>query len=87
MNKSKLAFGKENFILLAIGMAIVIIGYILMSGPGSTPEQFNPEIFSWRRIRLAPIVCLAGFITMGYAIVHRPKSNSPVQTETTEEQQ
>ena len=86
MNKSKLAFGKENFILLAIGMAIVIIGYILMSGPGSTPEQFNPEIFSWRRIRLAPIVCLAGFITMGYAIVHRPKSNSPAQTETTEEQ-
>lgn len=87
MNKSKLAFGKENFILLAIGMAIVVIGYILMSGPGSTPEQFNPEIFSWRRIRLAPIVCLAGFITMGYAIVHRPKSNPADQIEAQQEKQ
>ncbi len=74
MNKEKLAFGKANFILLAIGMAIVIAGFILMSGPGSTVDRFEPEIFSFRRIKLAPVVSLIGFILIGYAVIKKPKT-------------
>lgn len=73
MNKRNLAFDRTNFILLGIGFAIVIIGFILMSGPGSTEQTFNPDIFSWRRIKLAPVVCFVGFISMIYAIIRKPK--------------
>lgn len=73
MNKNKFAFDKTNFIILAIGMVLVVIGFILMSGPGSTPERFEPEIFSFRRIKLAPIVCVIGFVTMGVAVIKKPK--------------
>ena len=64
MDKSNFAFGRTNFILLAIGMAIVVIGFILMAGGGSTQEAYNPEIFSARRIKVAPLVCLFGFVSM-----------------------
>lgn len=64
MNKRNLAFTRKNFILLAIGMAIVILGFILMAGAGSTEEAFNPDIFSTRRIKIAPATCLIGFILM-----------------------
>lgn len=69
-----MAFSKKNYILLAIGMAIVIIGLVLMSGKGSAEGVFNPDIFSARRIKVAPVVCLAGFIMMIYAVVRKPKS-------------
>ena len=73
MEKRNLAFGRMNFILLAVGMAIVIIGFILMSGAGSTDQAYNPDIFSARRIKVAPLVCLLGFVSMIYAVVRRPK--------------
>lgn len=73
MDKRNLAFGKKNFILLAIGLAIVIIGFLLMIGPGSTETHFEPDIFSFRRIKLAPTVALAGFIFIVYAIMAKPK--------------
>lgn len=66
------AFGKMNYILLAVGMIVVIIGFILMSGSGSTETQFNPDIFSVRRIKVAPVVCLVGFVSIIYAVLHRP---------------
>lgn len=75
MDKKNLAFGKMNFILLAIGMAIVIIGFILMSGPGSTGDQYNPDIFNPMRIKVAPAVCFVGFVSMIYAIIHKPKDS------------
>lgn len=62
-----------NYILLAIGMAVVIVGFLLMSGDGSTETAYNPDIFSARRIKVAPVVCLIGFVSMIYAVVHRPK--------------
>ena len=62
-----------NFILLAVGMAVVIIGFILMSGSGSTDQAYNPDIFSVRRTKVAPIVCLLGFVSMIYAVVHKSK--------------
>ena len=73
MDKRDFAFGRTNFILLAIGMAIVIIGFILMAGGGSSQEAYNPEIFSERRIKVAPLVCLFGFVSMIYAVVHKSK--------------
>ena len=73
MDKRNLAFDKVNFILLAIGMCVVIIGFILMSGGGSTETTYDPEIFSAVRIKVAPAVCFIGFVSMIYAIVRKPK--------------
>ena len=75
MDKKTLAFGKKNYILLAIGMVIIILGFILMSGPGSTETHFEPDIFSVRRIKVAPAVCFFGFIFMIYGILCKPKCN------------
>ena len=72
-DKQKFAFDKTNFILIAIGMAVVIIGFILMTGPSSTETVFEPDIFSVRRIKVAPVVCFLGFIFMIYAVLRKPK--------------
>ena len=72
-DKQKFAFDKTNFILLAIGMAVVIIGFILMTGPSSTETVFEPDIFSVRRIKVAPVVCFLGFIFMIYAVLRKHK--------------
>ena len=69
-----LAFTKKNYILLAIGMVIIITGMILMSGSGSTEEAFNPDIFSVRRIKVAPAVCFVGFIFIIFGIMAKPKN-------------
>lgn len=74
MDKQKFAFDKTNFILLGVGMAIIIIGFLLMTGPGSTEGYFEPDIFSARRIKLAPVISLFGFIFMIYGIVRKPKN-------------
>jgi hypothetical protein len=73
MDNKNFAFDKTNFILLAIGMAIVVIGFLLMVGPNSTDTAFEPDIFSVRRIKVAPVVCLFGFVSMIYAVVRKPK--------------
>jgi len=73
MDKRNFAFDKVNFILLAIGMIVVIIGFVLMSGGGSTEEAYDPDIFSPMRIKVAPVVCLLGFVSMIYAIIRKPK--------------
>ena len=74
MDKRNFAFDKVNFILLAVGMAIVVIGFLLMTGAGSSDTVYEPDIFSVRRIKVAPIVCLFGFVSMIYAVVRKPKS-------------
>lgn len=76
MDKRNLAFDKVNFILLAIGMAIVIIGFLLMSGGSSDETTFNEDIFSTRRIVVAPTVTLIGFLSIIYAIIRKPKSDN-----------
>ncbi len=73
MNKRDFAFGNMNYILLAVGMLIVILGFILMGGDSSTSEAFNPDIFSARRVKVAPVVCLLGFVSMIYAVVYKTK--------------
>jgi NADH:ubiquinone oxidoreductase subunit H len=73
MDRKNLAFDRINYILLVVGMMIVVIGFILMSGAGSTEEAYNPDIFSARRIKVAPVVCLIGFVSMIYAVMRKPK--------------
>lgn len=68
------AFGKLNYKLLIIGFAIIVFGFILMAGGASDdPNVFNEEIFSFRRITLAPIVVLFGFAFEIYAIMRKPE--------------
>jgi len=69
------AIAKENAILLIIGFAIIILGFILMAGGASTdPNVFSDEIFSTRRITIAPIVVFIGFMFEIYAIMKKPKT-------------
>lgn len=69
-----MAFDRMNYILLAVGMAVVVVGFILMSGGSSTEAEYNPDIFSVRRIKVAPVVCLVGFVSMIYAVIRKPKN-------------
>lgn len=73
-DKQKFAFDKVNFILLAVGMAVVIIGFLLMTGSSSSETAFQPDIFSVRRIKVAPVVCFLGFIFMIYGVMRKPKT-------------
>jgi uncharacterized membrane protein len=75
MDKKNFAFGRMNYILLAIGMAVIILGFILMSGSGSSESAFAPEIFSARRIKVAPAVCFVGFLFMIYGILYKSKED------------
>lgn len=84
--KRVFAFDKMNFILLAVGMAIVILGLILMSGSGTTETEFNPEIFSARRIKVAPVVCFFGYLFIAYAIIRKPKDKDENTTDVVEKQ-
>lgn len=71
------ALGKENYKLLAIGFAIIVVGFILMIGGGSDdPNVFSYDIFSFRRITLAPLVLLFGFLFEVYAIMKKPKDSN-----------
>ena len=54
-------------------MAVVIVGFVLMGGSGSTESEFNPEIFSAMRIKIAPLVCFVGFLSIIVGIMHKPK--------------
>ena len=71
--KIEFALGRENYILLIIGFAIIIFGFLLMiGGKADNPNEFNEKIFSFRRITLAPIIVLLGFIFEIYAIMKKP---------------
>lgn len=68
-------YNRQNYLLIALSVLLILVGFVLMSGGGSTdPQVFNEEIFSPRRIRIAPIVCVAGFMLMVYAILHKGNS-------------
>ena len=65
---------RRNYVWLLAGFGIVLIGFVLMAGGGSSsPDEFNYEMFSWRRITLAPILVVAGFAFEVYAILKRPR--------------
>ena len=78
--KHEFAFSKMNFYLLAVGIAIVMVGLILMSGGGTTVELFDPEIFNARRIRVAPMVTFFGYLFIVVAILYRSKDKNSEYT-------
>jgi len=65
---------KINFILMAIAGAMIVTGFLLMLGSGSTVEAFNPDIFSTRRIVVGPAIAFLGFLFMGFGIIYRQKN-------------
>jgi membrane-bound ClpP family serine protease len=76
MSTEEKGFGiaRGNYKFFLAGVVLIVLGYLLMMGGGSDdPNLFNPEIFSFRRITLAPLVCLAGFAVIMVAIMRRPK--------------
>ena len=73
MDKKDFAFGKMNFILTGISMVVVIIGFLLMTGASSNSEVFDSEIFSSLRVKVAPIICLIGFLSIIAGIMYKPK--------------
>lgn len=73
----KATFTKKNYYILLAGIALIALGYILMIGGGSDdPNVFNPAIFNFQRITLAPMVCLAGFVLIIFSIMWRAKENA-----------
>ncbi len=73
-NEASMPLGRRNYVLMLIGLGVIVAGFILMAGGGSDdPTVFNEEMFSFRRITLAPIVVIAGFAFEIYAIMWRPK--------------
>ena len=71
-NDKNMPLTMRNYILIAIGFAIIVLGFVLMiGGTKATPEEFSYDIFSWRRITLAPIVVIAGFAFEIFAILKR----------------
>lgn len=73
-NEKRMPLSKKNYVLMLIGLGLIIVGFLLMSGGGSDdPAVFNYEMFSWRRITLAPIVVIAGFAFEIFAIMKRFK--------------
>lgn len=73
--KSKFAFTKTNYILLVVGLIIIFLGFILMTGPGTTETHFEESIFSARRIKVAPVTCFIGYIFLIFAILYKKKEN------------
>ncbi|NNE31614.1 MAG: DUF3098 domain-containing protein [Winogradskyella sp.] len=75
-SKAEFIFGRKNYKFMLIGLAFIAVGFILMSGGGSDdPNVFDPSIFNWRRIRLAPTLVLIGFGIQVYAILLNPNKN------------
>ena len=74
MENKKEIFGKKNYQIMFVGLAFIIVGFVLMSG-GDTGDEtsFNPEIFNFQRITLAPILILKGFVIEIFAIMYKPK--------------
>lgn len=73
MKKDNFAFNKINFLLIAVGLILIIAGFILMGGEPSTEQAYNPDIFSTKRITVAPMVTFAGFVFMIFAVIYKPK--------------
>ena len=71
-NDKRFTLGKINLLFIAIGFAIIVLGFILMTG-SSTVKEFNPDIFSFRRITVGPMISLFGFVSIIFAILYKPK--------------
>ena len=69
-------FSKQNYVLLLISLAVIVVGFALLSGGGSdNPNEFSEEIFSVRRLYVAPIIILGGYFLVIYAIMKKPNED------------
>lgn len=76
MTSKERPFSKVNYYMMGACLAMIIVGFMLISGGGSTVENgFNPEIFSTRRIVVGPAIAFLGFVLMAFAIIYKPKSD------------
>jgi hypothetical protein len=74
-NNSTFAFGRDNYMIILAGVGVLVIGYLLMVGGGAdSPDKFNPEIFSARRVTVAPVTLLIGFGVVLYGIMKKPRT-------------
>ncbi|MGM9713575.1 MAG: DUF3098 domain-containing protein [Prevotella sp.] len=73
MDNKNFAFGKGNFTALAISIAVILVGFILMSGGESTSSAYDASIFDTRHVVVAPIVTFVGFVSVIYAIMRKPR--------------
>ena len=71
--ETETVFSRRNYIILLIGSVVIIVGYLFMSGEGSTLAAYNPDIFSGTRIRIAPLLCLLGYLLNVFGILYRPR--------------
>lgn len=75
------AFGRRNFIAMIAAGVLIVLGFVLMAGPSSTPETFEPDIFSTRRIVVGPTLAFLGFVAMAIAIIIKPGTAKVDQTD------
>jgi uncharacterized membrane protein len=76
MSQKNIALSKKNLFICAVAVVIIVIGFVLMTGPATTFENgFEPDIFSARRIKIAPVVCLIGFVLMIVGVLYPVKEN------------
>lgn len=76
MSQKNIALSKKNLLICAVAVVIIVIGFVLMTGPATTFENgFEPDIFSARRIKIAPVVCLIGFVLMIVGVLYPVKEN------------
>lgn len=73
LNGQRFPLDRINFLLMSISIAMIVIGFILMLGDSSSTEEFNPDIFSSRRIIVGPTISFLGFIFMAVSILFRKK--------------
>jgi len=75
MSQNSFLFDKTNYLLFAVGLALIVLGFILMAGGGSEdPNVYNDALFNARRITWAPLLIVLGFVVEVFAILRRPKS-------------
>lgn len=79
-------FGKKNYLAMIVCLMLIVLGFILMAGPGSSVEGgFNPDIFSTRRIVVGPAVTFFGFLLMAFAILIKPDSKGTTKPHSPQE--
>lgn len=77
MDKKDFALGKINFIICGVAVCLIVVGFLLMTGPASSIEHgFEPDIFSVRRIKIAPVTCFFGFLLMIVGILYPTKKEA-----------
>ena len=78
--KNQIAFTKQNYVILAVGLVLIILGFALMAGGGTDdPSVWKDEIFSFRRITLAPIVVIGGFVVVLLGIMRKTTEDTSTE--------